>query len=287
LEINIRRDIMDKCIGSVFLEDGKLKKVDSFNGNNLNDICAVYEVIRVIDGVPLFLDKHIKRFENSASVSNVKLWLTDEEIEKYLNELICKNSLKIGNIKLVFNFELKNGKYVAKNYKFFIIPHMYPSESDYKNGVTTILYHGERKNPNAKVQNLSFRQSVDKEIKNANAFEAILIDRNGFVTEGNKSNIFMIKGDRVITAHVDTVLPGTTRSTIMEICSDCKIEVSEEQVHETYIKDLDGLFICGTSPKVLPISKVDNHLYASSTNELIISIMKSYDNKVKSYLEKH
>ena len=278
---------MDKCIGSVFLEDSVFKNVDSFNGNNIDDICSVYEVIRVIEGVPLFLDKHLKRFQNSASVSNVKLWITDQQIEKYINELISKNSLKFGNIKLIFNFEISNGEYTAKNYKFFITPHVYPSESDYKNGVTTILYHGERKNPNAKVQNLSFRQSVEKEIKNQNAFEAILIDRNGFVTEGSKSNIFMIKANRVITAHIDAVLPGITRSTIMEICNDCKIEVSEEQVHETYIKDLDGLFICGTSPKVLPISKVDNYLFSSATNELIISIMKSYDNKVKLYLKKH
>jgi branched-chain amino acid aminotransferase len=278
------RDIMDKCVESVYLEDGIFKKVDLFDGNIQGDLCVVYEVIRVVDGTALFLDKHLKRFENSASVSGLKLWLTKEEIEKYLQTLISKNDLKDGNVKLVFNFQKSDSEYTAKNYKFFVIPHSYPSESDYLSGVTTILYHGERKNPNAKVQDLSFREKVEIEIKKSKAFEAILIDRGGFVTEGSKSNIFMVKGDRVITAQVDTVLPGTTRSTIMEICKDLKIEVSEEEVHENYIEDLDGLFICGTSPKVLPISKVDNYLFASSTNDLIIKIMKGYDNKVREYL---
>ena len=279
-------DIMDKCIGSVYLEDGNFKKIDLFKEATQSDVCAVYEVIRVVDGIPLFLGDHLKRFENSALISNVKLWLSSEEIEKYLYELISKNSLKSGNVKLVFNFIVVDGKFTPKNYMFFVIPHLYPSESDYINGVETIVYHGERKNPNAKVQDLGFRQKVEIEIKKAKAFEAILIDRRGFITEGSKSNIFMVKGDRVITAPLDAVLPGTTRSNIMQICRDCKIIVSEEEVHENYIEDLDGLFICGTSPKVLPISKVDSFLFSSATNELIIKIMKCYDNNVRSYLEK-
>lgn len=276
---------MDKCSGTVYLEDGNFKGTESFNLNTQNDVSSVYEVIRVIDGIPLFLDKHLKRFENSALLLDTALWLEKQEIEKYLHELICKNSLNNGNVKLIFNYQLKNGHYFAKNYLFFVIPHNYPTKCEYINGVATILYHGERKNPNAKVIDLSFRKKVENEIKASNAYEAILIDDGGFVTEGSKSNIFMVKGDRVITAPQDTVLPGTTRSTIMEICRDAKIEVSVEKVHETYIKELDGLFICGTSPKVLAISKVDNHVFNSATNDLIINIMKSYDNKVKHYLE--
>lgn len=280
-------DIMDKCEGFVYLKDGNFKKTDLFDGNTQNDLFVVYEVIRVIDSVPLFLEDHLKRFENSAAVSNVKLWLEAEQIEKYLHELISKNELKSGNVKLVFNFQKKDTGYIAKNYKFFVTPHLYPSVSDYENGVETIVYHGERKNPNAKVQDLGFKEKVEMEIEKSKAFEAILVDIGGFITEGSKSNIFMVKNDRVITAPLDTVLPGTTRSNILQICRQYKIIVSEEEVHENYIEDLDGLFICGTSPKVLPISKVDNLLFSSSTNDLIIKIMKAYDNKVKLYLKEH
>jgi branched-chain amino acid aminotransferase len=277
---------MDKCIGTVYLEDANFKLVESFNGKTESDVSSIYEVIRVIDGIPLFLDKHLKRFENSAALLGVKLWLSKEEIGKYLDELICKNDLKAGNLKLIFNYQFKEGKGYAKNYLFFVVPHSYPSERDYINGVTTILYHGERKNPNAKVIDLSFRAKVDNEIKASNAYEAILIDREGFVTEGSKSSIFMVMEDRIIAAPLDMVLGSITRSIVMEICKDFKIEVSVEKVDETYIKELDGLFICGTSPKILPISKVNNYLFASSSNALIIDIMKHYDNNVKKYLEK-
>ena len=76
----------------------------------------------------------------------------------------------------------------------------------YTEGVKTILYYGERENPNAKIVNDNFRAKVTEEIKKSNAFEAILVDRNGLITEGSKSNIFAIKDGKLITAKAEAVL---------------------------------------------------------------------------------
>ena len=101
------------------------------------------------------------------------------------------------------------------------------------------------------------------------------------ITEGSKSNIFMIKDKKVITSPLEAVLPGITRNVIIEVCREMSLEVVEEKVHYRDVKDLDALFISGTSPKVLPISKVDDMEFNSSHNEVVMRIMDGYDTKVK------
>lgn len=147
------------------------------------------------------------------------------------------------------------------------------------------MYHGERQNPNAKIINTAFRSAVDKEIRENGAYEAILADNNGYITEGSKSNIFLIKGNNVFTAPVSTVLPGVTRNVILEILKNDNIPVYEKKIHYTQLKDYEALFISGTSPKVLPISMADNIKFDSSSNELVERIMKDYNDEIKTYID--
>lgn len=266
---------MSECINKYFLYNNEITNCEEFNDKLLSQGKSLYEVMRIIDGKPLFLQKHLERLKNSAKITNQQLWLTIDEIKEKIVQLIKVNEVNIGNLKVIFNFDEKN------TFAAYFVKHNYPEEKDYINGVKTILYHGERKNPNAKVVNMDFRRLVDKEIKEKKAFEAILVDRNGYITEGSKSNIFMIKGEKVMTCPLEDVLPGITRNTIIEICRQIGFEVSEEKLDYRNIRDLDALFISGTSPKVLPISEVDNIKFESSKNEIILKIMKSYDKVVK------
>jgi branched-subunit amino acid aminotransferase/4-amino-4-deoxychorismate lyase len=55
------------------------------------------------------------------------------------------------------------------------------------------------------------------ESNNANVDDAIMLDKDGFVSETNATNIFMVKKDRVLTPHADYCLPGITRATVMEL----------------------------------------------------------------------
>ncbi|GAE03187.1 branched-chain amino acid aminotransferase [Clostridium botulinum B str. Osaka05] len=225
----------------------------------------------------MFLKSHLERFYNSAKLEGLNLWLDEEEIKENINRLIEINKVSIGNIKLVFNFN--KGK--NNNFLCYFLKHNYPEDIEYKKGVKTILYHGERENPNAKVINMDFRKIVGEKIKEEKAYEAILVDRNGYITEGSKSNIFMIKDGKVITAPIEKVLPGITRQNIMDVCKNLNLKVEEEKVHYKDIDKLEGLFISGTSPKVLPIKSVDEIEFKSSENKLILSIMEGYNKAIE------
>ncbi|GAA0061496.1 aminotransferase class IV [Clostridium sp. CTA-1] len=275
-----------ECFNEFFIENEKIKERGSFEESFLKEGKSLYEVIRIIDGAPLFLKSHLERFYNSAKLEGLNLWLAEEEIKENINRLIEINKVSIGNIKLVFNFN--KGK--NNNFLCYFLKHNYPEDIEYKKGVKTILYHGERENPNAKVINMDFRKIVGEKIKEEKAYEAILVDRNGYITEGSKSNIFMIKDGKVITAPIEKVLPGITRQNIMDVCKNLNLKVEEEKVHYKDIDKLEGLFVSGTSPKVLPIKSVDEIEFKSSENKLILSIMEGYnkaiEEDVKSYKNK-
>lgn len=270
---------MAECFRKKFICNGEIKSAREFSYEYLNKSNVLYEVIRIIDGIPLFLEDHIKRLNNSAKTINLNLNVKNDDIKEEIYKLCKENDVFLGNIKIIIN--AKDNE--EKNFSMYFIKHNYPKESMYEKGVYAALYHGERENPNAKIINMDLRKNTNKFIKEKNIYEAILVDKNGYITEGSRSTIFMVKGSNVYTSPIEEVLPGITRKHILDICKKLKINVIEEKVHFTRINTMDAFFICGTSPKVLPISKIEDNSY-NANNEIVQSIKKAYDKTIQEYI---
>jgi branched-chain amino acid aminotransferase len=93
--------------------------------------------------------------------------------------------------------------------------------------------------------------------KRQGAVEAIYRTREGLITEGTRANLFVFKGDQLITAEQD-VLAGITRAVVLEIASD------DFEVHQgpVYYEDLrsgavDEVFITSSTKEILPVVQVD------------------------------
>ncbi|ARC85351.1 aminotransferase class IV family protein [Clostridium argentinense CDC 2741] len=259
---------MSEVTNKYFIYNGEIKEADQYENIKPTGSKLLYEVIRIIDGKPLFLKEHIERLENSIGLAEQEITINKEGLSKDILELVKVNKVYEGNIKLILDKE---------NIYIFFIKHSYPSEEMYKKGVKTILYFGERENPNAKIINNQFREKVNSEIKSNNAYEAILVDRNGYITEGSRSNIFMIKDEVVLTAPLKDVLPGITRMKIIEACNDLNLKVEEKPISYNEINTLNGLFISGTSPKVLPINSVGDIVVKSQEDKITKKIMDKFN----------
>lgn len=239
----------------------------------------IYEVLRVIEGKPIFLESHFRRMENSFKIIGEEFPLSYEKISNKIYELIKNEDKLEGNIKITYDV-------LGRKLKIFFIEHSYPSKEMYENGVKTILYFGERENPNAKIVNDNFREKVNKEIRENDAYEAILVNSKGYITEGSKSNIFMVREDKLLTSPVNEVLPGITRGEVISLAERLNIEVKEIDYKYLDINKLDGMFISGTSPKVLPINQV-NDINLNANNRIIRSLMEAYDNEISGYIKCH
>lgn len=239
----------------------------------------IYEVLRVMNGKPIFLENHLERMENSFKLIDEKFAITYEEISTKIDDLIKNQNKYEGNIKITYGI-------VEKVLKIFFIEHSYPNEEMYEKGVGTILYFGERANPNAKIVNENFRKKVNDEIEKKKVYEAILVDKNGYITEGSRSNIFMVKNNELLTSPIKAVLPGVTRSEIIKIAEKLKITVKEVEYNHLDIDKLEGMFISGTSPKILPI-KLVNDIRLDPNNAIIKRLMMEYNNEITEYIENH
>ena len=155
-------------------------------------------------------------------------------------------------------------------------PTHYPSPKQYAEGVRTGLFEGERKNPNIKMMDQALRDATNAAIRERSLYEVILVDRNGQITEGSRSNVFFIKDGEVYTSPLHQVLPGITRGKIIEILNGKGITVHEEPIAASDIASFDAAFISGTSPKVLPIAQMEDASY-DVNDPLLRDLMNWYD----------
>lgn len=273
---------MEHIEGKYFIKNNKIIAATDFDPYFMQAGQSVYEVIRIIDTVPLFIGEHLERLKKSVSIINQSLFISKDEIMKRIQLLTKQCAIENGNVKLALHYNVPNSE---TDFYAFFIAHYYPSESEYRTGVDTITVNAIRSNPNAKVANLELNARINQEITRLNVFEAILLDDNGYITEGSRSNIFMIKDDTIFTAPLHNVLPGITRSKILTICQQQNYPVEEKNLRMADLVNMEAVFLTGTSPNVLPIKQVDSMCFSSAANPLLIKIMKQYDAIITDYVE--
>jgi branched-chain amino acid aminotransferase len=104
---------------------------------------SIYEVLKVIEGIPLFFEDHMCRMRRSAALIGVDLGKTDAAIDTEIRTLVFRNRRSDINAKLVW-FRDDDGRPVFLTY---FVKQDFPDPSGYSRGVHTILYSGERENP--------------------------------------------------------------------------------------------------------------------------------------------
>ncbi len=239
---------------------------------------SVYEVIRIIDGMPLFFEDHFARLQKSCQTFGFKVHISNE-IKHIIKLIVKKNNIDYGNLKIEY-------KFFPSEIKLFVyqLNHTYPSDEMYRNGVKLKTFKTERPNPNVKqsIINNKIRDLTDKLLGPASVFEVVLINANDEVTEGSRSNIFFVKDNALFSAPGDQILKGITRAKVIHIARLLNLDVIEKPIHLSELGTFTGCFLTGTSPKVLPVNTLDNYIY-SAENEHIMQIVQYYDNMINEY----
>lgn len=267
---------MSEAIKKIYLKNGLIKSTKTFEENQSMGK-VIYEVIRITKGRPLFYSMHYERFINSLKLSGSEFVIKKSWLREIIQRLIDENKIVSGNIKITLSME-------NEDIYAYSIKHKYPTLKMYSDGVPCILYFGERQNPNAKVIDKDFREKVTEQINTREVYEAILVDRNGLVTEGSKSNIFLIKDNKLYTSRVKNVLRGVTRTEIINMAKENNIELIEEDIRYVNLPDFDAMFISGTSSHILPISKVEEHEF-DTKNKLLKELMRLFKGYINEYFK--
>ena len=237
---------------------------------------GVYESIRVSKNVINFLDNHIERLLNSAKIINLEHNFSRENIKSYVEELSDALENDTFNIKI-----LLYGAKSPKGAQLFIIPSspLFPDKKLYKYGASIITEAYERILPNAKALSMLGSYLAYKKAKAQNAYDAIMVNRDGIIPEGTRTNFYAVKNNTVYTAPDKDILEGVTREILLYVARETGIKVVFEPILKSDLQSYDGFFITSTSTKLMPVSKIDDLEF--EIPELTKTLMKDFNDFLK------
>jgi branched-chain amino acid aminotransferase len=262
--------------GSYYSENSTFKKISSLSETAFEKGACYYEVLRVMQENCLFLEDHLHRLQNSVSLAGLKYTFNIQDVSLIIRELIRKNELINGNIRLVLQMK-EGGSPLLYTY---CVPFSYPSPELYEMGVPTAVFKIVRNNPNIKQYNHTYQQQVREFIRKRKIFEALLCDDKDCITEGSKSNVFFISRECILTAPGDKVLKGITREKVILLCNKLNYKLLECSISIDTLPSMDAVFLSGTSPKILPVNRIGRNIY-STGHAMMRNLMVAYENLIQ------
>ena len=232
---------------------------------------GVFEGVRAYktsDGPAIFrLKEHTIRLFNAANKINIKIPFTEDEINIAQCEILNKNDLNEGYIRPIVYLGNEGLGLRAKDLSVnvAIAAWEWPSYMDpmsKKNGISVIKSnHMQYENPlhsGNKIIGTYFSNTMAlHEAIDRGADEAIMMDKNGFISEGSGENIFIVKNNIVLTPTTDHCLNGITRQSVIQIAKDLDMEVIEKNIKFEDLLDADEAFFTGTAVEITPVTKVN------------------------------
>lgn len=229
---------------------------------------GVFDFLITYNKRPFRLKEHVQRLENSAKNIGLALKHSNAEICAIVEETVRKNSHhNESNIRIVYTGGISadgvtpegNGILMVMVTPKHVLPDWWYSE-----GAKIITVEIERFIPLAKSTNYLTAVYALQQAKDQQAVEAVYVDRTNRILEGTTTNFFYFKDDTLITPAEGSILPGITRSVILELAKN----TFEVQVRDIYYSELDAMeevFITASNKEVVPIVKVNDRTIGNGT----------------------
>ena len=273
--------------------NGNFQPFDETNvhllSNTLHYGMGVFEGVRAYEtdegGAIFRLYDHTKRLFEAASKVNITIPYSINELCDAQKEAMSKNNLLEGYIRpIVFlgseSMGLRSQDLLSVNVA--IACWEWPSYMDpdaKKNGISVIKSpYQQYDNPlysNNKIIGtyVNSIMAVNDAIAKG-AEEAILMDKNGHISEGSGENLFIVKNSRLMTPTTNFCLNGITRQSVISIANDLNYEIEEKDLIFEDLLDADEAFYSGTAVEITPITKVNESIIGSGSIGPITDILQ-------------
>lgn len=232
---------------------------------------GIFEGIRIYNGNIFKCKEHLDRLYDSAKSIMLEIPLTYQEMENALVETLRRNELRNGYIRLVVsrgagNLGLDPNRCLKASVVIIVEQLAIYSEEAYKTGLKTVSVSTRRNIPDAlnpKIKSLNYLNNILVKIQSnlSGAGEAIMLNAQGYVTEGSGDNIFIVKNGMITTPPCYLgALDGITRQAIIEICRKKGYSIQEQPftLHDVYVAD--EVFLTGTAAEVIAVREVDGRI---------------------------
>jgi branched-chain amino acid aminotransferase group I len=244
-------------------EDAKVSVFDS----SVQGGDAVWEGLRVYDGKVFRLGAHLDRLFASARAMAFEEVPERREIETALFETLEKNGMRDGaHVRLTLTRGQKTTSGMSPTFNRYgpcliVLPEWKPPVYSAE-GISLITSSIRRNSPqcvDSKIHHANLVNNILAKIEAnaAGADDALMLDTEGFVSETNATNVFLVRHGVLVTPTADYCLPGITRGVVMEIARRKSIPLEERRVSLSEVHAADEVFTTGTMGELAPVLEVD------------------------------
>ncbi|MGI9257145.1 MAG: aminotransferase class IV [Salinispira sp.] len=216
---------------------------------------GVYETLKVRAGKIFFIEEHLERLFHSADIVGLRVDVSPDTLRKRLREVVGMSGIQKHNVKII----------LVKKTDSSVDTYMYPSEIPWKSdheypepvGLNAMIFHGERHFPQAKSLSMLLSTVALGEAQKHDCWDAVLVDRDGELCEGSRSNVYWFEGDEIYSPPTEKILSGVTRRHFIQA-----LEMSGRQVHsghlllDDFYRNPRPLMLSSTSIGVQPVRQI-------------------------------
>lgn len=229
---------------------------------------GVFEGIRVYDGVIFRFKEHLERLYSSAKSIKLQIPPSPEEMTRVVVETLKRNGLKDAYIRLVVTRGVGDlgvdPRKCRKASVFVITEYVDPTYGAImkQRGITAIISSVRRDAVDAtthEIKSLNYLNSVLAKLEavDAGADDAVMLDRNGFVSEATTTNLFVVKDEEIFTPPSTAgILPGVTRRRIIKLARELGFNMYQKGLTPYDVTNADEAFLTGTLAEIVPLVKV-------------------------------
>lgn len=239
---------------------------------------GVYETLRVSRGTIHFLPDHCRRLMQSADIISLDHNFSVEFVSQSTRALLEKAAAESCNMKVM----LIGGQTpeTAALYILCLNP-LFPNRKLYREGAAAITYEYERDFPQAKTLNMLPSYLAYREARTAGAYDALLINRQGNITEGTRTNFFTMQGRTIFTPPETEILPGVTRHYVLQVAQRSNFQIVEQNIPAGTLNQYDSCFLTSTSSKIMPLQGIGDHHF-DPAGESLRELMQAFNNYLSS-----
>ena len=224
---------------------------------------GVYEVIRFYQGKPFMMKEHLERLYKSAEAIKLKIGKEQDELEALMLQLVEKSGLTDADLYMQATRGIAPRNHLfptcPASISITVKPARELSQDVRAQGVKVALLPDERwQNCYIKSLNLLPNILAKQGAYEQGCFEAVLV-REGWVTEGSSTNVFIVKEGKIQTAPLSNhILSGITRLAVKETAKVLNVPFIEKSFTPEELYQADEVFLTSTTSEVLAVTAADD-----------------------------
>ncbi len=227
---------------------------------------GIFDFMCTYGGKPFHLEDHVARLFRSAGLIDLTMRWTPEEVIAIVNDTVTRNDNGEFNVRILVTGGDSSDFLMPEDRSRLLVLISPPSNMDpvlYREGAPLITVEEGRFLTDAKTINYIPAIMALKEATRRGAIDAVYVNAAGKVLEGTTNNLFIFKGDTLITPG-EGILPGITRSVVLNLADGVfPVEIRDITLEEVY--SADEVLLTSSTKEVMPIKSLNDRVIGSGT----------------------